>query len=54
MFFKYLRMSNASFGELLQLLEPYLKKRSHRALPPDQITDRFKVIYVIFIYKIKI
>ncbi|XP_032687796.1 protein ANTAGONIST OF LIKE HETEROCHROMATIN PROTEIN 1-like [Odontomachus brunneus] len=36
MFFKYVRMSNASFEKLLQQLQPHLIKRSHRALPPDQ------------------
>ncbi|XP_032689576.1 protein ANTAGONIST OF LIKE HETEROCHROMATIN PROTEIN 1-like isoform X1 [Odontomachus brunneus] len=36
MFFKYVRMSNASFEKLLQQLQPHLIKRSHRTLTPDQ------------------
>lgn len=36
MFFKYTRMNISTFYKLIDLLQPYLQKRSWRALPVEQ------------------
>jgi len=41
MFFRYTRMSPCIFAQLLEMIKPFLVKRSYRALIPEQ---RFAVI----------
>lgn len=52
MFFRYTRMSVCIFNQLLEMMKPFLRKRNHRALVPEQrlaMTLRY-VLYRVYIY----
>lgn len=53
MFFRYTRMSTNVFNHLLEMMIPFLTKKSHRALVPEQrlaLTIRFVSLSINIIY----
>lgn len=53
MFFRYTRMSVKVFNHLLKIMKPFLTKKSHRALVPEQrlaLTLRFVSLLITIMY----